>query len=38
MKQRYLQFLLFLVCGISLPSLSGLLIFPFSMVPPELVA
>ena len=26
-------FLLFLVCGISLPSLSGLLIFPFSMIP-----
>jgi membrane protease YdiL (CAAX protease family) len=26
-------FLLFLLCGISLPSLSGLLIFPFSMVP-----
>jgi membrane protease YdiL (CAAX protease family) len=37
MKNRYLLFLLFLVCGISLPSLSGLLIFPFSMVPSELV-
>ena len=36
MKNGYL-FLLFLVCGISLPSLSGLLIFPFSMVPTELV-
>ena len=28
---------MFLVCGISLPSLSGSLIFPFSMVPSELV-
>ena len=37
MKNRYLIFLLFLVCGISLPSLSGLLIFPFSLVPFELV-
>jgi uncharacterized protein len=36
MKNRYLLFLLFLFCGISLPSLSGLLIFPFSMVPSEL--
>jgi membrane protease YdiL (CAAX protease family) len=36
-KNRYILFLLFLVCGISLPSLSGLLIFPFSMVPSELV-
>ena len=26
-------FLLFLICGVSLPSLSGLLIFPFSMIP-----
>ena len=26
-------FLLFLVCGISLPSLSGLLVFPFYMIP-----
>ena len=37
MKHRYPLFLLLLVCGISLPSLSGLLIFPFSMVPSELV-
>jgi uncharacterized protein len=36
-KNRYILFLLLLVCGISLPSLSGLLIFPFSMVPSELV-
>jgi len=36
-KNRYILFLLLLVCGISLPSLSGLLIFPFSMVPTELV-
>lgn len=28
-------FLLFLICGISLPALSGLLVFPFSFVPPE---
>lgn len=37
MKNRYILFLLFLACGISLPSLSGLLIFPFSMVPSQLV-
>ena len=37
MKNRYLLFLLFLFCGISLPSLSGLLILPFSMIPHELV-
>ena len=37
MKNRYILFLLFLACGISLPSLSGLLIFPFSMVPSDLV-
>jgi uncharacterized protein len=37
MKNRYIVFLLFLACGISLPSLSGLLIFPFSMVPSQLV-
>jgi membrane protease YdiL (CAAX protease family) len=37
MKNRYLFFFLFLVCGISLPSLSGLLIFPFSMIPQKLV-
>jgi membrane protease YdiL (CAAX protease family) len=36
-KNRYILFLLFLACGISLPSLSGLLIFPFSMVPSQLV-
>jgi len=29
--------LLFLACGISLPSLSGLLIFPFSLIPSKLV-
>jgi membrane protease YdiL (CAAX protease family) len=28
-------FLLFLICGISLPALSGLLVFPFSLIPPE---
>ena len=28
-------FLLFLICGISLPALSGLLVFPFSLFPPE---
>jgi len=27
-------FLLFLICGISLPALSGLLVFPFSLIPP----
>jgi membrane protease YdiL (CAAX protease family) len=32
LKHRILLFVLFLVCGISLPSLSGLLIFPFSTV------
>jgi membrane protease YdiL (CAAX protease family) len=37
MKNRYLLFLFSLFCGISLPSLSGLLIFPFSMIPHELV-
>jgi uncharacterized protein len=36
-KNRYILFLLFLVCGVSLPSLSGLLIFPFSIVSSELV-
>jgi membrane protease YdiL (CAAX protease family) len=36
-KNRYILFLLFLICGISLPSLSGLLIFPFSTVPSEVV-
>jgi len=28
-------FILLLICGISLPSLSGLLVFPFSLIPPE---
>jgi membrane protease YdiL (CAAX protease family) len=28
-------FLIFLMCGISLPALSGLLVFPFSLFPPE---
>jgi uncharacterized protein len=37
MNNRYLLFLLFLVCGISLPSLSGLLIYSFSIVPSETV-
>jgi len=36
MKQRKLLFLIFLVCGISLPSLSGLLIFPFSLALSEI--
>ena len=36
MNRRIYLFLLFLVCGISLPSLSGLLIFPFSTLPNEL--
>jgi membrane protease YdiL (CAAX protease family) len=35
MKHRILLFILLLVCGISLPSLSGLLIFPFSTVGAE---
>ena len=38
MKQRILLFVLLLVCGISLPSLSGLLIAPFSAVPLNYVA
>ncbi len=33
MKPNVLAFLLLLVCGVSLPSLSGLLVFPFSIVP-----
>ena len=37
MKNRTYLFLLLLICGISLPSLSGLLLFPFSTVPPELI-
>ncbi len=36
MKHRIYLFLLLLLCGISLPSLSGLLVFPFSVVPNEL--
>ena len=36
MKHRIYLFLLLLICGISLPSLSGLLVFPFSVVPTEL--
>ena len=36
MKHRIYLFLLLLLCGISLPSLSGLLVFPFSAVPTEL--
>ena len=31
-------FLLFLICGLSLPALSGLLVFPFSfMIPPDML-
>jgi membrane protease YdiL (CAAX protease family) len=33
MKYHIYLFLLLLICGISLPSLSGLLVFPFSIVP-----
>jgi membrane protease YdiL (CAAX protease family) len=33
MKYRILLFVLLLICGISLPSLSGLLIPPFSVIP-----
>ena len=36
MKRRIFLFILFLVCGISLPALSGLLIFPFSQVSSKL--
>ena len=35
MRRRISLFVLLLICGISLPSLSGLLIFPFSMVTAE---
>ncbi len=35
MKRRIYIFLIFLICGISLPSLSGLLVFPFSLAPAE---
>ncbi|MCW3999411.1 MAG: CPBP family intramembrane metalloprotease [Candidatus Bathyarchaeota archaeon] len=37
MKNRFGIFLLFLACGISLPSLSGLLVFPFSTVPSQFI-
>lgn len=36
MTRRLYIFVLLLVCGVGLPSLSGLLIFPFSAVPAEL--
>jgi membrane protease YdiL (CAAX protease family) len=36
MKHRPYLFLLLLICGASLPSLSGLLFYPFSIVPPNL--
>ncbi len=36
MRYRIYVFILLLVCGISLPALSGLLIFPFSMIPSQL--
>jgi membrane protease YdiL (CAAX protease family) len=35
MKIKYFLFLLLLFCGISLPSLSGSMVFPFSAVPSE---
>lgn len=37
MKHRTLLFILLLICGISLPSLSGLLIIPFSIVFSDIV-
>jgi membrane protease YdiL (CAAX protease family) len=37
MKHRLYLFLLLLICGVSLPSLSGLLVYPFSLVPPNLI-
>ena len=37
MKYQICVFLLFLICGVSLPSLSGLLVFPFSIVPTEVI-
>ncbi len=37
MKRRIFTFVLLLVCGISLPSLSGLLIPPFSTVPANFI-
>jgi uncharacterized protein len=36
MKLQIFLFVLLLVCGVSLPALSGLLVFPFSEVPLEL--
>ena len=36
MKHRICLFVLFLICGVSLPALSGLLVFPFSSVPTQL--
>ena len=36
MKRRIFIFVILLFCGISLPALSGLLVFPFSEVPSEL--
>ncbi len=36
MKNRFFIFLLLLICGVSLPSLSGLLVYPFSIVPSSL--
>jgi membrane protease YdiL (CAAX protease family) len=36
MKYRIYLFVLLLICGVSLPALSGLLVFPFSTVPSEL--
>jgi membrane protease YdiL (CAAX protease family) len=36
MKNRIILFAVLLFCGVSLPALSGLLIFPFSEVPSEL--
>jgi len=38
MKHRLYLFLLLLICGVSLPSLSGLLVYPFSIIPPNLTA
>ena len=38
MKHRLYLFPLLLICGISLPSLSGLLVYPFSIIPPNLIA
>lgn len=35
-KYRIYLFVLLLICGVSLPALSGLLVYPFSIVPSEL--